>query len=88
MQTVTKKMDTTTLSKLDMFCEACGEAYPRWDMYMVIPNRDMLRDGGFGFACPECVEERGLFPLQTEEAMKFRRVNEKLREELSPVPIN
>ena len=89
MQTLmTKKIDTKELSKLDMFCECCGDKFPRWDINIVLPTPDWKIPADFGFACPECIEERGLLVLHTEKAKKFRRINEKLREDLSPVPIH
>lgn len=75
--------------RLELWCECCGEKADRWDMDMVQPSHDfILASEDFNFACPVCVTERRLIPLQTEQAVKFRTRNEKLREVLAPAPIH
>lgn len=81
-----------------MWCECCEKPFKRWDIDMVVPEpvvfdvTKLLMDRGetveFNFACPQCVTELCLEPLQTEQAKKFRRSNQKLREQLEPQMIN
>jgi len=80
---------TETERKLELSCECCGEKIKRWDMDMVQPAEDsLLPSDDFNFACPVCVTERGLIPLQTSEAKKFRMRNQTLREVLDETPVH
>lgn len=83
------------IKEFEMFCECCEKKFPRWDIEMVEPedsvfevNQLLIKHGKepaeFNFACPQCVTELVLQPVQNEKARKFRRVNEKLRRELEP----
>lgn len=84
--------------RLELWCECCGEKIHRWDIDMVEPescvfevNKE-LQDRGelveFNFACPVCVTELALVPLQTDRAKLFRDRNQKLREVLAPTPVH
>lgn len=93
-----KKKLSPKHDKTVMFCECCEKPFKRWDLDMVEPEdsvfdvNKLLKDRGeiveSNFACPECVTELVLQPLQTEEAKKFRRINEGLRQELEPQIVN
>lgn len=74
-------------NRLEMWCECCEGKFDRWDIDMVQPTEDFwLNDGEFSFACPKCVTEKNLLPLQTKDAQNFRYRNEILRREFSPIP--
>lgn len=97
MTTTTEKSSRD--NKLVMFCECCEKKYDRWVIEMVEPEdvvfevnallKDHTGEGPtFNFACPHCVTELALIPLQTDRAKKFRRINEKLRKVYSPTTIH
>lgn len=77
-----------------MWCECCGEAHDRWDMEMVEPEPVVFEINQldptvtFNFACPQCVTELVLTPMQTPEAHRFRSRNMKLRDVVAPVPVH
>ena len=80
---------TESERKLELSCECCGEKIKRWDMDMVQPSEDaLLPSDDFNFACPVCVTERELIPLQTSDAKRFRMRNQTLREVLDETPVH
>src|SRR3954471_6796685 len=91
--------ESPKLDKTVMFCECCEKPFKRWYIDIVEPEdcvfevNQLMRDHGkeapeFNFACAQCCTELCLQPIQTEHTKKFRRVNEKLRQEFEPTVIN
>jgi hypothetical protein len=88
------RKELSNLNATMMFCECCENKFKRWDIDIVEPEdvvfeiNKVLKDRGhsveFNFACPECVTDLALEPVQSEHAKKFRERNEKLRKELAP----
>lgn len=72
--------------RLELWCECCGEKWYRWDIDLVVPTDDfLLPSDDFNFACPICIVNHSLIPLQTERANRFRSRNEKLRSVIAPM---
>lgn len=100
MELVNEKIESKKDKRLEMVCECCGEKIHRWDMEIVEPEdcvfeaNQLMKDFGnpemveYNFACPACVTELCLIPLQTDRAKLFRDRNEKLRKVLAPTPIH
>lgn len=94
-----EEKETKKDSRLEMFCECCESKFKRWEIDMVEPEdcvfevNQLMKDMGkelvdFNFACPQCVTELVLTPLQTDKAKTFREKNEKLRKVLEPTTIH
>jgi hypothetical protein len=95
-------VDLDKLTKIDkrlgMWCECCGELFVRWDIEMVEPEdcvfeiNEIYKAKGkdlaeFNFACPQCVTELSLTPLQTVDAKRWRKNNVEIRELMAPTLI-
>lgn len=90
----TSKGKTSKPDKTMMWCECCEQKVKRWDIEMVEPDPILFAVNQldptiqFNFACPTCVTELPLVPMQTEQAKEFRARNQAWRDAVQPQILN